>query len=265
MARVWHDRPSAPERHRTCRDRAAALLTWGLHRGAGEGVERHDGAQPQDIPDGVSQDIADSRSTLPGCRKPAGHHRCHVEERPASEVARSYGVARSWVYKLLARYRAEGEAAFEPRSRRPKTSPSAIRRGHGELILGLRKELAEQGLDAGPDTIGWHLHHHHQITVSRGHDQPAPDPGRAGHPRAEEATEVLLHPVRSRAAQRDLAVRLHPLPAHRTGDRHRDHHLARRPLPLRPVRHRPPPGHRPDRARHLPRSRCQPRASPHPR
>src|ERR1700728_2685096 len=42
-----------------------------------------------------------------------------VEKRPVSEVARSYGVARSWIYALLARYEAEGEAAFEPRSRRP--------------------------------------------------------------------------------------------------------------------------------------------------
>ena len=47
-------------------------------------------------------------------------------KRPVSEVARTYGVARSWIYALLARYRAEGEAAFEPRSRRPKTSPTAI-------------------------------------------------------------------------------------------------------------------------------------------
>ena len=49
-----------------------------------------------------------------------------IEKRPVSEVARSYGVARSWICTLLARYQAEGEAAFEPRSRRPKTSPSAI-------------------------------------------------------------------------------------------------------------------------------------------
>jgi hypothetical protein len=35
-----------------------------------------------------------------------------------------------------------------------------------ELIVGLRKELAEQGLDAGPHTIAWHLEHHHQVTVS---------------------------------------------------------------------------------------------------
>lgn len=38
-----------------------------------------------------------------------------VEKRPGSEVARSYRVARSRVYALLARYQCEGEAAFEPR------------------------------------------------------------------------------------------------------------------------------------------------------
>ncbi len=79
-----------------------------------------------------------------------------IEKRPVSEVARSYGVARSWIYALLARYQAEGEAAFEPRSRRPKTSPTAISDAAVELIIRLRKELAGQGLDAGGRTIAWH-------------------------------------------------------------------------------------------------------------
>ncbi|WP_315987664.1 IS481 family transposase [Actinomadura sp. HBU206391] len=90
-----------------------------------------------------------------------------VEGRCQAEVARSYGVSKGWVSKLVARYRAEGEAAFEPRSRRPKSSPAAISPGMVELIIRLRKELSEQGLDAGPDTIAWHLAHHHQLTVSR--------------------------------------------------------------------------------------------------
>jgi transposase InsO family protein len=105
-----------------------------------------------------------------------------IEKRPVSEVARSYGVARSWIYALLARYRAEGEAAFEPRSRRPKTSPSAISPDAVELITGLRKELAGQGLDAGAA--------HHRLAPAApspghgvaGHRQPVPDPGRAGDP-----------------------------------------------------------------------------------
>jgi transposase InsO family protein len=89
-----------------------------------------------------------------------------VEKRSVSEVARSYGVARSWIYALLARHRAEGEAAFEPRSRRPKTSPAAIPDSAADLIILLRKDLAGRGLDAGPHTIAWHLAHHHQVKVS---------------------------------------------------------------------------------------------------
>jgi transposase InsO family protein len=89
-----------------------------------------------------------------------------VEKRPVSEVARSYGVARSWIYTLLARYQAEGDAAFEPRSRRPRTSPRAISADTADLIVRLRKELTDQGLDAGPVTIAWHLERHHQTRVS---------------------------------------------------------------------------------------------------
>ncbi|HEV3290145.1 MAG TPA: IS481 family transposase [Streptosporangiaceae bacterium] len=89
-----------------------------------------------------------------------------IEKRPVSEVARAYGVARSWIYTLLARYRDQGEAAFEPRSRRPATSPSAISPEVIELIVRLRKDLAGQGLDAGPHTIAWHLRQHHRLTVS---------------------------------------------------------------------------------------------------
>ena len=63
------------------------------------------------------------------------------------------GVAHSWIYTLLDRYRAEGDAAFEPRPRRPKNSPSVTAPGTVELITRLRKELAGQGLDAGPQTI----------------------------------------------------------------------------------------------------------------
>jgi transposase InsO family protein len=90
-----------------------------------------------------------------------------AENRPVPEVAAQYGVSRSWLYALLARYRVEGEAAFEPRSRRPQTVPSAIPSQTAALIVELRQKLAATGLDAGPDTIGWHLTHHHDITVSR--------------------------------------------------------------------------------------------------
>ncbi|HET8561153.1 MAG TPA: leucine zipper domain-containing protein [Marmoricola sp.] len=90
-----------------------------------------------------------------------------VEKRPVRHVAAEYGVSRSWLYELLARYRTEGEAVFEASSRRPKTTPNAIPLETVDLIVRLRKELSDAGLDAGPDTIGWHLAHHHGIEVGR--------------------------------------------------------------------------------------------------
>ena len=83
-----------------------------------------------------------------------------------SQVAADYGVSKSWVSKLLARYRREGESVYVPRSRRPRTSPTAIAPHVAALILDLRRQLVAKGLDAGPDTIRWHLRVHHGHTVS---------------------------------------------------------------------------------------------------
>jgi transposase len=90
-----------------------------------------------------------------------------LEKRPVTEVATTYGVARSWIYELLARYRAEGETAFEPRSRRPKHSPKATPPETIDLVLRIRKELHEAGHDAGAYTLRWHLEQHDQVTLSR--------------------------------------------------------------------------------------------------
>jgi transposase InsO family protein len=90
-----------------------------------------------------------------------------VDHQTPAEVAARYGVHRAWVYKLKARYEAEGQTALEPRSRRPKTSPSALLAEVVELIVRVRKELGDAGLDAGPETIAWHLEHHHGHRVSR--------------------------------------------------------------------------------------------------
>ena len=84
-----------------------------------------------------------------------------------SQVAETYGVSQGWISKLMARYRLEGDAAFEPLSRAPASSPGATSQLTVELILRLRKDLSEAGLDAGADTIGWHLTHHHATNVSR--------------------------------------------------------------------------------------------------
>ena len=90
-----------------------------------------------------------------------------VEGRRPGEVATTYQVARSWVYELVARYRSEGEAAFEPRSRRPNTSPRTTPASTIEAVLEVRRQLVAGGLDAGPDTIVWHLEHNHRLKVSR--------------------------------------------------------------------------------------------------
>ena len=84
-----------------------------------------------------------------------------------AEAARRYGMSEGWVSKVMARRRAEGDAAYEPKSRRPATSPNATPGPVIDLVLMLRKQLVEAGLDAGADTIGWHLEHHHGVALSR--------------------------------------------------------------------------------------------------
>ena len=80
-----------------------------------------------------------------------------VEGRTKSEVARDYGVSRYWVHQLVRRYQAEGEAAFQARSRRPHTSPQAVGPQIEDRIIRVRKQLSRHGLDAGAETIRFHL------------------------------------------------------------------------------------------------------------
>ena len=146
---------------------------------------------------------------------PPGHHRPvrrAPDPAPRSPPATAYTAPGSTSSRPATRPRATPR--FEPRSRRPKTSPNATPPAAVDLVLRLRKELTDgrpgrrrRTPSAGtcpppPD---------HRVP---GHDQPDPDPRRRWSPRTREATEVLLPPVRGRDAQRDLAVRLHPLPAH---------------------------------------------------
>src|SRR3954469_11024159 len=73
--------------------------------------------------------------------------------RPIAELAAAHGVHRSWLYKLLARYRLEGDAGLELRSRRPHRSPARIAGDYEDDIVALRKELCDLGVDAGAATI----------------------------------------------------------------------------------------------------------------
>ncbi|MCU1612552.1 MAG: Integrase catalytic region [Frankiales bacterium] len=132
-----------------------------------------------------------------------------VEGRTPAEVVAAYGVSRSWLHELLAPYRAEGDAAFEPRSRRPHSSFRATPPDTVELVLRLRKQLSEAGLDAGADTLGWHLTHRHQTTAS---GEPTPEPTSCSWSRISTSASSTPH---RRTAPR-TRPRPHPrLPAHR--------------------------------------------------
>ena len=118
-----------------------------------------------------------------------------VEGRSKSEVARDYRISRYWVHQLVRRYETEGEAAYEPRSRRPHSNPRAVDAEIEERILRLRKELSRKGWDAGADTIRSHLQRDPTLTripavstiwrilVRRGFVVPQPHkrPKSAGH------------------------------------------------------------------------------------
>jgi transposase InsO family protein len=86
--------------------------------------------------------------------------------RPIAALAAAHGVHRSWLYKLLARYRREGEAGLELRSRRPHRSPTRIAGAWEDEIVALRKQLADLGADAGAVTIQSHLARRHAVVPS---------------------------------------------------------------------------------------------------
>lgn len=55
------------------------------------------------------------------------------------------------------RYRSQGLEGLEARSRAPQSSPRRIGVDVEEVIVALRKELDDAGVDAGAGTIQWHL------------------------------------------------------------------------------------------------------------
>ncbi len=112
-----------------------------------------------------------------------------VDHQSRAEVAARYGLHRAWVYKLKARYEAEGDAALEPRSRRPETSPTALDPALIDLIVRLRKCLPSPAWTTAPtpspgtwtttkDVPG-------EVTDPRTHD-------RVRHDRVDKAGSVTL-------------------------------------------------------------------------
>lgn len=80
-----------------------------------------------------------------------------LEGRSVSELAAAHEVHRSWIYKLLARYKAGGYGALERRSRAPRSSPNRTPGEVAEAIVALRRQLEAEGHDCGAATIAYHL------------------------------------------------------------------------------------------------------------
>lgn len=80
-----------------------------------------------------------------------------VEGLSYGQVASRYGVSKSLVHRLHHRWLTQGDAAFQPRSSRPLSSPNQTTAEVRARVLQLRDELTAAGLDAGADTILAHL------------------------------------------------------------------------------------------------------------
>lgn len=79
-----------------------------------------------------------------------------------------HGITRKTFYAIRARARDEGQAsALEPRSRRPKTSPTGLSEDLKQETLKVRAALESSGLDHGPISV-------HDKMVSLGMHAPSP-------------------------------------------------------------------------------------------
>lgn len=107
-----------------------------------------------------------------------------LEGRSIRSVASSLDMSKSWVAKQVARFRAGGYDALVPRSKAPHRRPSQTSVELENEIVTLRKHLDEEGHDAGPLTIQYHLRQRHgeapgrstihRVLVRRGFVIPQP-------------------------------------------------------------------------------------------
>lgn len=80
-----------------------------------------------------------------------------LEGRSYREVARAHGVSKSWVGKVVGRFREGGYDALGPRSRAPAHVPHRTPAHVEEEVVRIRCELAGSGFDAGAATIHFHM------------------------------------------------------------------------------------------------------------
>ena len=115
------------------------------------------------------------------------------ERIDVAAVCRTQGISRTKFYRYLDRYTAEGVAGMFPRSRAPRTSPTAVGPAVEDLVVRARKHLQDTGADAGAlsivDWLSDHREDHpqdwvgttvpsratvHRVLTRRGMITPAP-------------------------------------------------------------------------------------------
>jgi transposase InsO family protein len=89
-----------------------------------------------------------------------------LEQRSPTQLALDHEVARSWIYKLVDRFKEGGYPALEPRSRRPHCQPTKTADEVQAAVVQLRMELTEAGHDGGPQTILYHLAERFEVLPS---------------------------------------------------------------------------------------------------
>lgn len=72
-----------------------------------------------------------------------------------SEFCRSLGISRPSFYAIRRRFRAESNAALNPRSRAPKRPARRYTKTTERVVLDIRRWLKSKGWDAGPKSV-WH-------------------------------------------------------------------------------------------------------------
>jgi transposase InsO family protein len=83
------------------------------------------------------------------------------DHRTVTDVARAFNVSRTWVYELLKRYELFGLPGLTGGSKRPHHNARALTNEQHDEIAQLRSELLGKGLDAGAQTIRFHLEQRH--------------------------------------------------------------------------------------------------------
>ena len=119
-----------------------------------------------------------------------------VEGRSVRSVAASTGRSKTWVARHVALYREGGTEALAPKRRGPVTAANRTPAPIEDVIIAMRKELSDQGYDAGARTIRYHL-------VQLGSSAPALSPSTK---KISVPSELLCEQSDSLPGRRNLRV-----------------------------------------------------------